>query len=121
MSRDFSNRYGYGAPDGAITIREDAPDDLRYAVAEIARSVGIGPKEIRSTVCRVLFVAPNANNWSDYPNVWEEVLRLLADCEWFKVYDVAEALWRSLEYQDESQGLFENELNRFFREKGIGW
>ena len=35
MSRDFSKRYGYGTADAEITVREDAPDDLRYAVAEI--------------------------------------------------------------------------------------
>ena len=42
-------------------------------------------------------------------------------CDWVKVYDIAEALWRSLEYEDDKQRLFQDELNRFFREKGIGW
>lgn len=121
MSRDFSQRHGYGVADAEITVREDAPDDLRYAVAEIARSAGMAPKQIRSIVCRVLFAAPDPNNWSDYPNIWDEVLWLLRDCEWFKVYDVAEALWRSLEYQEENQNIFQRELNRFLREKGIGW
>jgi hypothetical protein len=121
MSRDFSARHGYSARAAEIKIREDAPDDLRYAVAEIARSVGLSPNAIRSVVCRVLFVAPDSNNWSDYPNVWNEVLGLLATCEWFKVYDIAEAIWRSLDYRDEEQRLFQDELNRLFREKGIGW
>jgi hypothetical protein len=121
MSRKFSDRHGYRGPDPEITVREDAPNDLRYAVAEIARLAGMNPKTIRGTVCRVLFVAPDQNNWSDYPNIWEEVLHLLRDCEWFKVYDIAEALWRSLEYHDDNQRLFQDELNRFFREKGIGW
>jgi hypothetical protein len=51
----------------------------------------------------------------------EEVLGLLRECEWFKVYDVAEALWRALEHDFGGQQLFQDELNRFFREKGIGW
>jgi len=121
MSRDFSQRYGYGMADAEIAMREDAPDDLRYAVAEIARSAGMGPGAIRSIVCRVLFTAPNRNNWSEYPNIWEEVLGLLDACEWFKVYDIAEALWRALEHDSGRQQLFQDELNRFFREKGIGW
>ena len=121
MSRNFSHRHGYGSTDADITVREDAPHDLRYAVAEIARSAGMSPNPICSVVCRVLFVAPDRNNWSEYPNVWEEVLGLLAECDWFKVYDIAEALWRSLEHDDDNQRLFQNELNRFFREKGIGW
>jgi hypothetical protein len=102
-------------------MREEAPDDLRYAVAEIARMAGMSPTRIRMIACRVLFAAPDPNNWSEYPNIWGEVLRLLADCEWFKVYDVAEALWRSLDHDYENRQLFSDELNRFFREKGIGW
>jgi hypothetical protein len=121
MSRSFSDRHGYRAQDAEITVREDAPDDLRYAVAEIARRAGMSPKAIRATVCGDLLVAPDRNNWSEYPNIWEEVLRLLRDCEWHKVYDIAEALWRKLEYQEDNQRLFQEELNRLFREKGIGW
>jgi AbiJ N-terminal domain 4 len=122
MSRTFSDRHGYSGPDAKITVREDAPDDLRYAVAEIARTAGMQPKAIRTVVCRELFVAPDQNNWSEYPNIWNEVLSLLRECEWFRVYDIAEALWRSLDdAYDESQSVYENELNRFFKEKGIGW
>lgn len=119
--RHFSDRHGYSTDPIEITVREDAPDDLRYAVAQIARSAGLTPKAIRNIVCQVLFVAPDPNNWSEYPNIWEEALRLLRDCEWFKVYDIAEAMWRSLEYNDESQQIFQDELNRCFSEKGIGW
>src|SRR5205823_3870613 len=103
-----------------ITVREDAPDDLRYAIVEIARSAGMSLKAIRTITCRVLFVAPDRNNWSD-SNIREELEGLLADCEWCKVYDVAEDLWRSLEFDYDNQRLFADELNRFFREKGIGW
>jgi hypothetical protein len=121
MSRNFSKRHGFGPKDAEITVREDAPSDLRYGVAEIARTAGMGPKQIRIIVCRVLLVAPDQNNWSEYPNIWEETLRLLEDCDWFKVYDIAEALWRSLEYETENQQLYMDELNRLFRERGIGW
>lgn len=120
MSRGFSDRHGYSARVPEITIREEASDDLRYAVMQIAKAAGIGSKDIRNVVCRVLFVAPDQNNWSDR-NIEDEVLGLLYQCEWFKVYDIAEALWRSLEYEEENQQIFQSELNRFFREKGIGW
>lgn len=118
MSRRFSDRHGYTANEPEITVREDAPADLRYAVPQIAKAAGMSTKAIRDVVCQVLFVAPNDNNWSE-PNVW--IIDLLERCEWFKVYDIAEALWRSLEYDFERQQLFQDELNRFFREKGIGW
>jgi hypothetical protein len=121
MSRWFSEGHGYGAPAAEITIREDAPPDLRYAVAHIARMVGMTPKAIRNILCEVLFVAPDPNNWSDFPNIWEEVLGLLRECEWFKVYDVAEAIWRVLDDYPDDQLRFQDELNRLFLEKGIGW
>lgn len=46
---------------------------------------------------------------------------MLDSCEWYKVYDIAETIWRSLEYRYDEQGIFQAELNRLFREKGIGW
>jgi len=120
MSRWFSDRHGYAEDVPEITVREDAPDDLRYALPLIAKSAGMTSTAIRQVVCQVLFVAPKEYNWSD-PNVWHEVLDLLKGRQWFKVYDVAEALWRNLEYDFENQQLFQDELNRVFRKKGVGW
>ena len=113
MLPSFSERHGYRVADPEITIREDAPDDLRYAVAEIARRAGAGPHGIREVVCGVLFVRPNPGNWSAYPNVWGEVQDLLSSCEWFKIYDIAEALWRSFYPDDQAQDLFQEELTDF--------
>lgn len=36
MSQNFSDRYGFKPAEPEITIREDAPDDLRFAIAQIA-------------------------------------------------------------------------------------
>lgn len=121
MSRYFSDRHGYGGAEPEITIREDAPPALRFAVADIARRAGLGPSQIRSIVCSVLFEAPDPGNWSEYPNIWDKVLQLLERCEWFKVYDIVETIWRHLHMNYEGQETFQSELNRFFREKGIGW
>lgn len=121
MNRSFSDRHGYRGPEPEITIREDAPDFLRFQVASIARSCGLSPTAIRTIVCDILLEVPDPRNWSEYPNIWDEVLGLLRGCEWYKVYDVAEALWRNFEYRPDEQRRFEDDLNRVFREKGIGW
>tara|TARA_R110000751_G_scaffold101602_2_gene195797 strand:- start:14469 stop:15254 length:786 start_codon:yes stop_codon:yes gene_type:complete len=121
MNRFFSDRHGYSGREPEITIREDAPDFLRFQVASIARNCGFSPSAIRTVVCDILLEVPDPGNWSEYPNIWEEVLGLLRNCEWYKVYDIAEALWRSFEYRPDEQGRFEEDLNRVFREKGIGW
>ena len=80
------------------------------------------PKAMRRAVCQVLLVRPDPMNWSEFPNVWEEVNGLIADCCWFEVYDIAEALHVALatSYPDGAE-TFQNRLNQFFREKGIGW
>ena len=122
IAERFSDRHGYQADEQDITIREDAPEDLRFAIPLIAQDVGMTPTVMRRAICEVLLVRPDPMNWSEYPNVWEEVNRLIADCRWFKVYDIAEALHAALgaSYSDRVE-TFRDRLNQFFREKGIGW
>jgi hypothetical protein len=120
--KSFSERHGYRGAEPEITIREDAPDNLRYAVLRIAADSGLTPSQMRDIVCRILFVAPDRNNWSDYPNVWDEIQGHLEGCLWFRVYDVAEALYRRLQKNYDNRGeQYKTELNRFFVENGIGW
>jgi len=122
MNNRFSGRYGYKTEDAEIVIREDAPDDLRFAVAQIARDAGMTPSKIRDVICTILLIAPNRANWSEYPNIWDEVQDHLMGCEWFKVYDITESLYRKLVsiYSDNADD-FRNSINLYFREKGIGW
>lgn len=107
-----------------ITVREDAPAELRYAVISIAaNSCEMSASSLRSIVCGVLFVPPDRNNWSA-ENVWMEVERLLEDCPRPKVYDIAEAIWQSLEFRGpnhEYRDVYPGQMNRLFLERGIGW
>ena len=77
-------------------IREDAPETLRFTVLETPRNLGWLPTALRVVICRVLRVRPNANNWSD-SNVWSEIQNLVYRCEWFKVYDIIEALYEEFD------------------------
>ena len=128
MEDSFSKRFGYRRPKAEITIRESAPEELRIAVIEIACDLGLKPSQIRETLCKVLLKAPDRNNWSEYPNVWEEVKELMGGAPWFKVYDISEELVKALGppgsrqyYRTEPQRKFETELNDVFGELGIGW
>lgn len=120
MTERFSKRFGYrSATEPDVTVRYDAPDELRDALVAIAYEAGGTPTKLRTVVCRVLRKRPEASNWSDYPNVDNEVRDLLADCEWFHVYDVIEALAESeIRFGAEK---FAEEMNGFFVEHGIGW
>jgi hypothetical protein len=131
LDQHFSERHGF-APDAAeITIRHDAPYDLRGFVVDFAYSSGLGPHDVRTIVCRVLMARPDDNNWSAFPNVNWEVHQLLDNCQWYEVYDVIEAIWQSLHQQDEDEfasteqerpdDRFATQVNTFFIKKGIGW
>ena len=136
MTERFSARHGYGPPAAKITVHEDAPPDLRGAIPLIAEDVGMLPSNMRSVICRVLLKQPDRDNWSEYPNIWGEVYWLMEEAPWYKVYDIAEAIYAELcrsvysdfnanfpgtEGASESANKFGQRLNDFFVQQGIGW
>lgn len=125
LPKSFSARHGYVSPK-EIAIREDAPNGLRFVVVETARELGWEPSDLRSLLCRVLRLAPDRSNWSEYPNILGEVNNLIERCEWFKVYDIIEALHSKMAEADDRRGeehapRFAEAINRLFLEEGIGW
>lgn len=118
----FSRRNRYTGAAKEITIREDAPEGLRVTVLETSRELGWSPSRLRRTICRILRVRPEAGNWSEYPNIWEEVQYLIHDCEWFKVYDIIEALHAEFAANaHEDADRFAEEINTYFMDEGVGW
>lgn len=124
----FSERHGFAPAEVEITVRHDAPDGLRGVVLSIAYECGLSPKPLRGLVCRVLRTRPDSGNWSEWPNVAEEVEGLVDGCEWFEVYDIIEAVHDSLQRLDERgvedgprAARFTREMNAYFRKAGIGW
>ena len=127
VSRSLSAKATASRPK-EITIREEAPENLRYCVLETARELGWNPSVLRDVVCRVLREVPDTNNWSEYPNIWREVHDLTCRCDWYKVYDIIEALHANFaEYdavsdtQQQVAPRLADAINSFFIEKGIGW
>ncbi len=80
MADRFSDRHGYRGAVAEITVHENAPDNLRYAVPSIGEDVGMCPSAMRGIICQVLLVPSDRNNWSEHPNIWDEVVGLVADC-----------------------------------------
>lgn len=136
MKEPFSERHGFRAPEPPITVQNDAPDELREALPMIAERTGLRPSGQRDVICRVLLRRPDPSNWSDYPNISNEVHHLLKTCPWWKVYDIAEALYAVLpsphQYPVEHyitppaperlpQEIFMRKLNEILVDNGIGW
>jgi AbiJ N-terminal domain 4 len=123
VTESFSKRHGFHQPPQTeITVRHGAPAELRGVIVQLAYEHGFDPKELRSLVCKVLRKRPDPNNWAAYPNIDEEIHRLIDDCEWYRVYDVIESIAvhmrQNFPYNPEK---FESELNDYFVENGIGW
>ncbi|MBZ5635268.1 MAG: hypothetical protein LAO55_19255 [Acidobacteriia bacterium] len=143
MSSDesFSRREKYSSEPPEITIREEAPENLRYCVLDTVKDLGFeklgwnvdppfakycGPSGLRDIICRLLRKAPNKDNWSEFPNVWGEVQDLVNECKWFRVYDIIEAFHACFAKHDAEERTdiakrFADSMNEFFSDAGIGW
>ena len=124
MSKDtFSRRHGFAAQADEITIRDDAPAEVRAAILKIAEGdLELGPDTIRAVLCTLLRKMRDSNNWSHDP-VFDECQRLMDNAPWYKVYDFVEAFYRRLA---ESHGparaeTWEELINKYFVEVGVGW
>jgi hypothetical protein len=126
MTTRFSEREGLGPTPKPITAH-DAPREIREALIVVAEMCGVRPKLMRELACQAVRRLPNAQNWSDYPNVWDEACGIVLECEWYRVYDVAEAIFaalidgESLDGKPERGHRFEREMNAAFLEHGVGW
>ena len=45
---------------------------------------------------------------------------LVLECDWFRVYDITEAIYKDLVTPDQASE-FEASINEYFREAGVGW
>ncbi len=125
MTERFSDRQGYRPTAKKITVREDAPSELRDAIPLIAEAMGMKPSAMRRVICRILLIRDDSNSWTEYPNIWDEVDWLMRNAPWYKVYDIAEKFYTELansrQWDSHSADEFERRLNDFFVENGIGW
>lgn len=116
MSREkFSDRFVIGAEQIEIKVRYEAPADLRNALPVIAEEHGLTPSPLRNIICKVLLKSPDPSNWSEYPNILSEVNHLVANCKWYEVYDIIEAIYAYLnESTDNEAEKFERNINNYF-------
>lgn len=120
----FSRRHGFHRlTEVEIKVRQDAPHEFRGVLIQLAYECGFRPRNLRDIVCQILHKRTDNNNWSEYPNIDGEIHQLIDDCEWYKVYDIAERIYSSMQQSPYlyNPDKFEKELNNYFAENGIGW
>jgi len=55
-------------------IREDAPESIRVGLREVLAKIGFDrPSSQRLVICQALRARPDPGNWSEYPNINQEV------------------------------------------------
>lgn len=123
MNPNFSNREGISYTPAEITIRYEAPEELRtYLFDTLLNRLKVESKWALYIISGVL-LEPTEGNWtSDF--IKEEIRGLLTDrcrCPWNKVYDIIEVFHTEFSSDIAKQKLFETQINGYFYKHGIGW
>jgi len=116
MTDSFSQRYGIGEPDVPITIRTDAPVQLRNALWALALKAGADVLILAKVILDNVFY-PHYDVRIPLAATAQDALNT---CLWNEVYDAAERIYQLL---DKRRGAdqFERDLNTLFHRSGIGW
>lgn len=117
----FSKKYGFSSAP-PVTFRHDAPEAMRYAVIQAAYDE-LKYDHIRTSICRTLRETPDRGNFSEIPNIRDEVERLIQQADWYRVYDVIEGLLSFIEgtYGYDPAASFASKINEIFIDTGAGW
>ena len=117
----FSKRHGFASAP-PILFRHEAPEGLRFGVVQAAYD-HLNYDRIRTCICRVLRASPDRGNWSEIPNIRDEVMSLIEGAKWYQVYDVIECLVRFIEENRgyDSAEQFGTQINELFADTGAGW
>jgi hypothetical protein len=113
----FSERHGFAPQAAEITVRHEAPSDLRVLVVDFAYRAGLDSEALRGIVCHVLMTRATK------PNADGEVRELLDGSAWFEVYDIIEAIFDAL-WRGEGSARYETfaeDVNTYLVRKGVGW
>lgn len=118
MNELFTNRMGINIPVAEIIVRNDAPEAFRSYLLVIMKQY-CGLKRIREIVCAATKEAPDSGNWSENDFMNNEIQSVVLNCSWHRIYDIIELFYNRIENSQRAQ--FEQEINDYFIEKGIGW
>jgi hypothetical protein len=104
-----------------VTIREDAPGNVRHGIYSLVSAAGLKPFQLRRILCRRLLVKENTQLVEDH-RILAEVELLLADCHWYHVYGFVEDVYAELAVRPTpSAEEYAMRVNTYFAETGIGW
>jgi hypothetical protein len=125
----FSVRQGYVIPDSQapITIREEAPPEIRRMVLDIMSQVGWDYDDlfnIAAGIGKRSWESPEPRQSGTSSRVLLD--RVMSAWEWYLVYDFIEHVYGAMEAwqvqgDERPEPDFEKRLNDYFRHAGVGW
>ena len=118
MNELFTNRMGIKIPVAEIIVRNDAPEAFRNYLLVFLKDF-CGLRKIRDIVCMATNEAPDPGNWGENDFMNSEIQTIVLNCPWYRIYDIIELFYKKIENGQHAQ--FEQGINNYFIEKGIGW
>ncbi len=114
----FSVREGLRSE--SSLIYDEAPGALRYGLREVLHVLGYQtPTAQRLILCKSLRVIPDRSNWTDYPNIEDEVVYLLETEPWHKFFDALERIRQFL--SEEEAVVYYERMNALFADERVGY
>lgn len=117
----FIRRYGRGHRRDEQLARDEVPESLKVGLlALVARLRGQGFVTwgaARESICHALRRRPDPSNWSEFPNVHDEVESIVYNSAWDEFYTICEALNDACNVVR----LYEDQLNSLLEEEASPW
>ena len=121
MRERFSKRIGININSKPIVVRYDVPEELRHFLSNLLLQMNHGTlKSLRGIVCKAAMIAPDPSNWGENEFMRFEIGDIIERCEWYRVYEIIEVAYERVVSKEDKQE-YEDIINEYFMEKGIGW
>ncbi|MBO7566851.1 MAG: hypothetical protein J6T60_07135 [Bacteroidales bacterium] len=115
----FSERNQINIEPVEISIRFDAPPQLRAWLLPLVKRLKYSIKSFRDIVCQMSYQPSNPSNWGENSFMESEIQELLNNCQWNYIYDIIEETYKQLPANDKAE--FLSNINNFFISNGYGW
>lgn len=115
----FSERNQINIEPVEISIRFDAPPQLRAWLLPLVKRLKFSIRSFRNIICQMSYQPSNPSNWGENSFMESEIQELLDNCQWNYIYDIIEETYRQLSANVKAD--FLSNINNFFISNGYGW
>lgn len=115
----FSERNQINIVPVEISIRFDAPPELRAWLLPLVKRLNFSIASFREIISQTSFLSLDSNQWSENLFMESEIKELLDKCQWNYIYDIIEETYTQLPTNKKEE--FASNINKFFISNGYGW